>query len=214
MQSPDAFLLLGTHCPYCPAVLAHLGDLLKRGVIGRLEAVNLEQRPDVAREMGVRGVPWVRLGPFELSGNRSLAELESWARKAGSVEGLADYFAERLGEGGVQAVIGHLRRQPGDFPALVRLLGDADMKINVRVGLGAVLEEYAGSELLKQQVPAIGALTRHDDARVRADAAHYLALAGSDEALPWLRARLDDANADVREIARESLDLLERRLPA
>jgi hypothetical protein len=195
-------------------VLAHLGDLLKRGVIGKLEAANLEQRPDVAHALGVRGVPWVRIGPFELPGNRSLAELESWARKAGSVEGMADYFAERLGEGGVQAVIGHLRRQPGDFAALVRLLNDAEMKINVRVGVGAVIEEYAGSELLKRHVPAIGALTRHDDARVRADAAHYLALSGSEEALPWLRACLDDASADVREIAREGLDLLEPHHPA
>jgi HEAT repeat protein len=91
----------------------------------------------------------------------------------------------------------------------MQLLADAGAKINVRVGLGAVIEEFAGDELLKMQIPALGILTEHTDARIRADAAHYLALAGSDEALPWLRARLNDDNTDVREIARESLGRLE-----
>lgn len=211
---PDALLLLGTHCPYCPAVLAHLSDMVKRGVIGRLEAVNLESRPDLARELDARSVPWVRIGPFELAGNRSLAELESWARKAGSVEGMADYFAELLGAGGVAAVIGQLRRRPGDFAAILRLLADAELKINARVGLGAVIEEFAGDELLTRQIPALGALTKHDDARIRADAAHYLALTGSAQAVHWLRECLNDANAEVREIARESLDAIEARSSA
>jgi thiol-disulfide isomerase/thioredoxin len=207
-------MLLGTHCPFCPAVLASLGELVKRGVIGRLEAVNLDSHPEIARELGVRGVPWVRIGSFELSGNRSPAELEAWARKAGSVEGMADYFAERLSEGAVNDVAAHLRRRPDDFGAILTLLGDPELKINVRVGLGAVIEDFAGDELLRRHLSAFGELTRHRDARVRADAAHYLALAGSPEGIPWLRERLEDENADVREIARESLDVLGHGAPA
>lgn len=210
MQSPDAFMLLGTHCPFCAAVVAQLGDMVKRGVIGRLEIVNLESRPDIARELGVRSVPWVRIGLFELAGNRSAAELESWARKAGSMAGTADYFAERIGQGRADAVAAHLRRQPADFAALAHLLADAQLKINVRVGLGAVIEELAGSALLHTQVNALGDLTSHKDTRIRADAAHYLALTEAPAAIPWLRACLDDEDADVREIAREGLEHLDR----
>ena len=64
-------MLLGTHCPYCPTVLKELGELVKSGVIGKLVVVNIEQHPEVARELGVRSVPWVRIGPFELEGLRS-----------------------------------------------------------------------------------------------------------------------------------------------
>ena len=45
MPAPDALLLISTHCPHCPAMLASLADLVKQGTIGRLEAVNLEQHP-------------------------------------------------------------------------------------------------------------------------------------------------------------------------
>jgi hypothetical protein len=40
---------------------------------------------------------------------------------------------------------------------------------------------------------------------VRADACHYLGLTGDAQAKSWLDARLDDDDADVREIATESL---------
>ena len=66
--SPQALMLLGTHCPHCPSVLNSLSELVKQGVISRLEVVNLEQRPELGRELGVRSVPWVRIGQFELPG--------------------------------------------------------------------------------------------------------------------------------------------------
>ena len=68
MPAPDAQLLLSTHCPHCPAVLAALADLVKQGAIGRLEAVNLEQHPEVGQALGVRSVPWIRVGRIELAG--------------------------------------------------------------------------------------------------------------------------------------------------
>ena len=37
MPAPDALLLLSTHCPHCPAVLAALADLVKQGAIGRTD---------------------------------------------------------------------------------------------------------------------------------------------------------------------------------
>jgi len=43
---------------------------------------------------------------------------------------------------------------------------------------------------------------------VRADACHYLGLSGDAAARPWLDARLGDNDADVREIAAESLQAL------
>jgi HEAT repeat protein len=56
--------------------------------------------------------------------------------------------------------------------------------------------------------PELGALTRHADARVRADACHLLSLTHAAEARPWLQACLQDADAEVREIAAESLQTL------
>ena len=63
---PDALLLLTSQCPHCPTVLQGLGELVKKGLIGRLEVVNIVARPDIAKQYGVRKVPWFRLGEFEL----------------------------------------------------------------------------------------------------------------------------------------------------
>jgi HEAT repeat protein len=60
-------------------------------------------------------------------------------------------------------------------------------------------------------VDGLGALTRHADARVRADACHLLSLTQAGEAGTWLQACLQDADAEVREIAAESLQTLEER---
>jgi HEAT repeat protein len=207
--APDALLFLSSQCPHCPVVLAGLTDLIKRGVIGRLEVVNLEQRPQAAQALGVRGVPWLRLGPFELTGVLSPAELEVWARRAVSADGMNDAFHDLLKQGGLQQVLALVRAEPARLAALLPVVANPEASLNVKLGVGVVFEEYAGSPDLRVLLDDLGRLTRHADARVRADACHLLSLTHAAEARPWLRARLRDENAEVREIAAESLQTLE-----
>ena len=76
---PEAVLLLSTQCPHCPTVLQGLSELVKQGVISRLEVVNINVRPEIAERHGIRSVPWVKIGDFELEGLHSPAELRRWA---------------------------------------------------------------------------------------------------------------------------------------
>ena len=203
---PDALLFLSSHCPHCPAVLAGLSELVKRGAIGRLEVVNLEIHPESAETLGVRSVPWLRLGPFELTGARTPGELETWAQRATSAEGMADAFHDFLKSGDLQQVLALIAADPARLSALLPIVGNPEASINVRLGAGVAFEEYAGTPALGSLIPALGELSAQTDPRVRADACHYLGLAQSEAARPWLTARLEDADADVREIAREALE--------
>src|SRR4030066_1111552 len=135
---PDALLLLTSTYPYCPTVLAALGDLVKSGDIGRLEVVNIGAHPEVAQQHGVRTVPWVRLGPFELEGRRSPAELKQWGERAGTPEGLAEYFHELLKEGALPKVSTQAARDPAAPDALLNLLGHRGAEFPGRVGIIAV----------------------------------------------------------------------------
>jgi HEAT repeat protein len=90
----------------------------------------------------------------------------------------------------------------------VLLAGDLETPMAVRIGVGAVFEEFAGSASLAEVVPELGALCRSDEAQVRADACHYLGLSGAAEARPHVRDLLDDPDEEVREIAAESLAML------
>ena len=149
---PDALLLLTSTCPYCPAVLAALSDLVKSGDIGRLEAVNIGAHPEIAQQHGVRTVPWVRLGPFELEGLRSPAELKQWVERAGTPDGLAEYFHELLKEGALPKVSAQAARDPAALDALMRLLGDPDTELTVRIGISAVFEGMEGNPALQRTV--------------------------------------------------------------
>ncbi len=203
---PPALLLLSSQCPHCPAVLAGLVDLLKRAVIGRLEAINVQADPQAAAELGVRTVPWLRLGSFELTGPLTPVELETWARRASSPDGMADAFHDFLKAGDAAQVLRRVDEEPGRLAALLPIVANPEASLNVRLGAGMVLEEHAGGAALRALVPGLCQLSRHGDARVRADAAHFLGLARDPSARPCLEALRADADPDVREIAGEGLE--------
>jgi hypothetical protein len=205
---PDALLLLAPGCPHCPTVLAALSELVKRGQIGRLEVINVAVRPEMAERLGVRTVPWLRLGPFELDGLRSLEELRQWAERAGTRAGMADYFSELLRDGQLRKVIELVTHDPAQFNTLLLMLGNPDTELHVRVGIGAVMEEFEGRPALHELVDGLGNLTRHPEPHVRGDACHYLALTHDPKAIAYLQPLLHDPASQVRELAAESLAAL------
>lgn len=209
-KAPDALMLLTASCPFCPTVLAALAELVKTGRIGRLEVVNIESHPEVAQHFGVRSVPWVRIGSFELDGLRSKAELEQWALRAGTREGVAQYLGELLATGGFNKVLAHLARVPQDLEALLLLLANPETDLHVQLGIAAVMEELQGSAALQSIVDQLGAFVTSPEPRLRGDACHYLALSGSPRAIPYVRQLLADPDPHVREVAQESLATLEK----
>lgn len=208
MPAPDALLLISTHCPHCPAMLASLAELLKQGAVGRLEAINLEQHPEVGQTLGVRSVPWLRLGRIELVGVHGKAELAEWAAKADSAAGIADWVHLLLKEGRLPRVQEMIEADPALLAAVLPIVGNVEASLNVRLGAGVLLENFAGTDTLRALLPQLGDLSQHADARVRADACHYLGLTADAAARTWLVPRIDDEDADVREIATESLQAI------
>jgi thioredoxin-like negative regulator of GroEL len=152
---PDALLLLGTRCPHCPTVLNALAAMVKAGVIGTLRAVNIEQRPDIAQELGVRSVPWVRIGPFELEGLRSEKELRDWAANAGTTAGLGAWLDELLTTGKINRALALVESEAGALDALLQLFADPETQLNTRIGISAIMEDLAGSERLRELVDRI-----------------------------------------------------------
>ena len=206
---PDALLLLGTRCPHCPTVLNALAAMVKEGVVGTFRAVNIEQRPDVAQELGVRGVPWIRIGPIELEGLRTEKELRDWAAKAGTAAGLAAWLDELLSTGRINRAQALVGSEAGALDALLMLFADPETQLNTRIGISAIMEELAGTGRLQGLTQRLGKLTRHAEARIRGDACHYLELAGDPAAVEYLEPRLQDPDAAVREVAREALQQLQ-----
>jgi hypothetical protein len=201
-------MLMGRHCPYCPTVLKGLQALKAAGAISKLETVVIEDNPELAAELGVRSVPWVRIGPFELAGLRSEQELREWAGKAGTEAGMAGYLDELLSSGGIEKGMALILSEPLAIHALLSLYSNPDTQLNTRIGISAIIEALEGSELLQGVIEQLGNLSKHAEASIRGDACHFLALSGSNKATSYIKPLLEDPDASVREIALESMQQL------
>ena len=207
-NSVSAVLLISPTCPHCASLLEILSKLVKVGDIGSLEIVNIATLPERASAYGVRSVPWLRLGPFELEGARTEGDIRHWLGKIDSEEGMAEYMADLLANGNLEKVINVVKENPELLRHLISVTGNPETELKVQLGIGAVFEELEGSSILENFVVSLGKLTKHASPKVRADAAHYLSYTASQAALPYLEVLKNDENSDVREIAVEAIDKL------
>jgi HEAT repeat protein len=182
--------------------------LQSEGLLGGVEEIDLNQSPQWAEALGVRSVPWTRIGAIELSGLHSLGELRHWAALAARPEGLDLHLADLLANGQRAQVLARTRREPGLIARLAALLGDPDSELSVRIGVMATLEELKEEDLLQGQATHFIPYITHPEPRVRSDTCYALTLIGGNEALAALQACIEDPDAEVRETALDGIEML------
>lgn len=207
-SSVSVLMLMGTQCTFCGPMMQMLIELMKTGLLAELRVVNIETSPELAQQHGVRSVPWLQIGPFELAGSRSKKELQLWIERASSFEGLSEYLEEVLSEGKIEYANKLVQRYPQALENVIDLMADPQAKINVRLGVGVIIEDMAVSEEFKAVIPRLIEYLSNDDARIRGDACHYLSLTKDVSYVPAIKKLLSDENEEVREIAQDSLDEL------
>jgi len=189
-------------------VLDGLVRLVKAGRLARLEVINATVEPELAARSKVRSVPWTRIGPFELIGALTPAELADWTELATTGEGWSAYYVHLIENRRLEELEQHIRDRPSTLIDLLTLLKEEDLPMGTRIGISAVVEAFQGTKALRTAVPELEQLTLSDSSQTRADACHFLGLAGERKSIPSVRRLLDDDQPDVREIAVETLALL------
>lgn len=208
---PDALLFVAPGCPHCATVLKGLNQLAGQKLIGRLTVIDVAEHPEQAAQYGVRAAPWLRLGPFTLTGAHSPAELRMWAEWANGEAGTAHYVEHLLTQGSYPQAAAFIDADTQRLKPLLAIVADPGAKLGVRLGVSALLEAHANSPSLQKLLPQLAELSRHPDHRVRADACHLLGLTGSAAARAHVEARLRDAHEEVREIAQEAMEVLQKQ---
>ena len=203
--SRSAILFISSTCPHCSAVLQALTTLLKNGSLAHLNIFNIELNPEAASHYGVRAIPWVQIGPYELTGLRSQNELLQWIERVDDPAAMAEYFAEQIIQAEMHKVLTTIENNPPLFNALLRLMGEDTTSLSVRIGIGALMEDLAHGDIINQHLDALGSYTSHAQAVVRNDACHYLGLSHNSAAEKFIRPLLNDSDAEVREVAAEAL---------
>ncbi len=208
---PDVLLLTTPDCPHCPGMKQQFTDLLAQGDIGKFESVDITRHPGIARDLQVKSVPWFRIGPFELQGLHTLTELRQWIAWAQEKDGIARYIDELLSSGQLNTLEQWVRRHPEHLHAIITLIIDPDTGVSTRVGIGALLEGLTGSGLAKPLATELAGLLTIDDVRIRTDVIHYLGLTENPATIPVLEKYRDDADANVREVVVETLEILGKK---
>ena len=209
---PDALLFITPVCTHCPSVLQSLSELVKQAQVGKLTVVNIAAHPEQAAEYDVRSAPWLRLGAFTLIGAQSIAELRQWAEWASGDEGTAHYVEHLLSEGGYKQAAAFIAGDTQRLKPLLAIVASPEANISVRLGASALLEAYANTAELQALLPQLAEFTFQSDHRVRADACYLLGLTGSAVARTYVEACLNDVHEEVREIAEEAMEKLEKQI--
>ena len=139
---PDALLFITPGCPHCPVVLQGLSELIKQATIGQLTIINVAAHPELAEQYGVRAAPWLRLGPFTLTGAHSQAELRQWVEWSSSENGIAHYIEHLLLAGQYKDAKNFIAENPQRLKSLLAIVASPEKQIEVRVGVDALLEAY------------------------------------------------------------------------
>ena len=207
----EAKLLIAPACPHCATMMNLLGELLKEGKISSLLMINIAEQPEQAAINNVRSVPWLKLGEIEFTGAHSRAELEHAIDLAVSDNGQQKLLFEQLKNGRLDEVAELVGRDRDLLSELVDLLKAKDVPMTVRIGVSAVLEGYQDKpDKLQAILPGLLELSESSDETIRADACHFLSLAGGDAARRRLQECTNDESSMVREVAAEFFEPSQR----
>lgn len=204
-QTPSALLLIATGCSHCPSVLQSLSELIKEGKLSSLEVVNIVEAPERAQALNVRSVPWVKLGEYELVGLKTKAEFEQWIEKSNNPEDMAAYFEELMTSGEISKVQQIVEDKPQQMHTLFDIMANDQSGLSARIGVGAIIEQLAGSEILISHIDELGKYITDNNPRIRNDACYYLGLSQHADAEKFITPLLKDDDKDVRETAKEAL---------
>lgn len=208
-SQPEITLAIAPGCPHCPNLMQLLGEMVKQGELASMQVINIASANEFAEQHGIRSVPWMQIGPFILTGVHNKSEIRQWLERAGTETGIRDYINEQLTSGELATVTSMVQTSPDALRQFLPLMTDDKTNINVRLGIGAILEDLAGNTILLRLQDGLIDLLKHKQARVRGDAAHFLSLLQNPDVIPELKTLSNDTDPEVREIAQESVEELE-----
>ena len=178
-------------------------------MLSGFEKYDLTTNTALAEKYKVRSVPWFKINDLEFFGSHTSAEIEYWVTHSDSADGILRYITEALEVGQLKQIENLIRKHPEWLEVALNILADTNSPIQARIGLGAIIEGFAGDKILTTILPALETLLSNEDHRVRADSCHYLGMIPSSKSEALLKLCLSDDHHEVREVAKDGLELIQ-----
>jgi len=208
-QPAEILVFISPACPHCPQAVraANALALASRRITAAI--IDAERFPELAERFKVRSVPMTVLdGELLINEVVSAAELAGKILARGTDEYEREVFLSLVTTGNIDAAAERLVESGHGAESF--LAAWQESTLSSRMGLmliGETALERAPGILNGIVVGLIAGLGTQDDA-LRGDTADLLGQIGQPDAREALEALLEDANADVAEIAEEALERL------
>ena len=170
-------------CPNCRTLVDVLNKVcIKLGSEHHIVDVNLFM--NYARIYNIKSVPTTLIGDFRFIGALTEAEAEMWIENWYKGD-YYQYIAEKLRYGEIELVKKIVKKRN-----LSKIIAEliAHREFIVRLGAMAIIESFQkeGIKIAKQAKEVIIRLLKHDDERIREDAAMILGIIGNREDIKYL----------------------------
>jgi HEAT repeat protein len=120
-------------------------------------------------------------------------------------------LADHMEAGFLENIIDMFKHDGALYELVAELM--ADERSRVRIGTAALVEALKDEhgERVHALIPSVGALLRHQNPIIRADAVYLLSVIGHRDALPCLEDALEDESEAVRQVVRETVEELKEK---
>ncbi len=117
-------------------------------------------------------------------------------------------IADYMENGFLENIIAMFKEDRNLYPIIGDLLGDD--RSRVRLGATALVETLTAEapDNLPAALPGIAACLKNTNPTIRGDAANVLGIIRHNDALPFLSEAADDKNEMVRDIVKESIEMI------
>ncbi len=185
-----------------------MSELIKAGDIAELDVTNIAAAPDKAKQFNVRSVPWIKIGPFELTGTHTKSELQIWINRVHSPTGMIEYFNELFKQGELNKVSELVKKDTDLLMILLQMVGDKETPLGSRIGISAIFEALKGHKILNTLIPRLQQLIRSEHKNIRNDACYYLGLTENPDVVPLIQSLSDDADEELQETIDDALEII------
>ena len=211
-KQASAKLFIATGCSHCPVVLDTLSEQLKNGHLSSLTVTNIAVDNEKAEKLGIRSVPWFSLkneNTFMIfSGKYSPKEIQKWITSSQNKNGMQEYIEESLSTGQLMTISQVIQLHPETFSTVISMIKDEDTSMDIRIGLDALIESFAATEVLQKSVEELKKIVLSNNVRLQIDALHYIALTGDTENIIFLQEQTKQQDQQVKDAAVEALETL------
>ena len=121
-------------------------------------------------------------------------------------------IGDYMDKGFLENIIDMFKHDKSFYPLVGDLIRDERMR--VRLGITALVEALAKEDPVNilSSISGLASLLKNENPVVRGDAAYLLGVIGHPDAIPFLEDASGDDRAEVRDIARESLEEIKTRM--